>query len=127
MAEFVPLNTAEENSEASWYTAMGAGIASGLIKVPEGVVSLAAELIDLGADTDLAADVEMFFDKINPFEEVAEESEKEVERLSDLILKNGVCPVCGELSQIGYNSGHYWHYCKNGHTHAVDEKRMRRI
>ena len=40
------------------------GIASGLIKVPEGVFSLGAELIDLGFDTNTAADVEMFFDKI---------------------------------------------------------------
>ena len=49
------------------------GIASGLLKIPEGVVSLAAELIDLGADTNTAASVEEFFDKLNPFEEIAEE------------------------------------------------------
>ena len=43
------------------------GIASGLIKIPEGFVSLGAELIDLGFDTKTAAEVEEFFDKLNPF------------------------------------------------------------
>ncbi len=72
MAEY-NLNSAEEYSEVSWYKALGAGLVSGIIKVPEGIVSLGAELVDLGADSDTAADVEEFFDKINPFEEVAEE------------------------------------------------------
>jgi len=64
---------AEKNNERSAITAGVAGIASGLIKIPEGIVSLGAELIDLGLDTNTAADVEQFFDKINPFEEVAQE------------------------------------------------------
>ena len=72
MAEY-NLNSAERDSEVSWYKALGAGLVSGAIKVPEGIVSLGAELIDLGADSNLAADVEEFFDKMNPFEEVAEE------------------------------------------------------
>ena len=54
--EFLPLNEAERDSDTSWYTSLAAGIASGIIKIPEGVVSLAAELIDLGADTNTAAD-----------------------------------------------------------------------
>jgi hypothetical protein len=70
---FEPLNDAEENNEASWYEAAGAGLVSGVLKVPEGVVSLAAELIDLGADTKTAIEVEKFFDKLNPFEEVAQQ------------------------------------------------------
>ena len=53
----------EQNSETNAIVAGVAGIASGLIKIPEGVVSLGAELIDLGLDTDTAADVEKFFDK----------------------------------------------------------------
>ena len=67
---------AEEDNEVSGATAFVAGIASGLIKVPEGVVSLGAELIDLGAGTNTAASVEEFFDDINPFEEIAENEEK---------------------------------------------------
>src|SRR6056300_544207 len=62
----------EQGSETNAIFAGVAGIASGLIKIPEGVVSLGAELIDLGLDTDTAADVEQFFDKLNPFEEVAQ-------------------------------------------------------
>ena len=70
---FEPLNDAEENNEASWYEAAGAGLVSGVLKVSEGIVSLAAELIDLGADTKTAIEVEKFFDKLNPFEEVAQQ------------------------------------------------------
>jgi len=73
MAVFNPIIPAEQDNEVSWYKAGAAGIASGILKVPEGVFSLAAELIDLGLDTDTAADVEQFFDKLNPFEEVAEQ------------------------------------------------------
>ena len=52
----------------------GAGLVSGAIKIPEGFVSLGAELIDLGFDTKTADAVEEFFDKMNPFEEVAEKT-----------------------------------------------------
>ena len=52
----------------------GAGLISGAIKIPEGFVSLGAELIDLGFDTNTADQVEDFFDKMNPFEEVAEKT-----------------------------------------------------
>ena len=64
---------AEEDNSTSWYKSFAAGLASGIIKIPEGIVSLGAELIDLGMDTDKAADVEEFFDKLNPFEEIAED------------------------------------------------------
>ena len=72
MAEFVPLQGPEKNSDASWYTSIGAGLVSGVLKTVEGVVSLGAELVDLGADSNTVADVEKFFDKINPFEEIAD-------------------------------------------------------
>lgn len=49
-----------------------AGIGSGLLKIPEGIVSLGAELIDLGLGTNKAAEVEDFFDEINVFEDKAE-------------------------------------------------------
>ena len=58
-----PLIPAEQNNEASWYTSGLAGIVSGGIKVVEGAFSLGAELVDLGLDTNTAAQVEMFFDK----------------------------------------------------------------
>ena len=93
MVKFIPLNTAEEDNEISWYTAAAAGIASGIIKIPEGVVSLAAELIDLGADTNTAAEVENFFDKINPFEEIAEE--RAIGKITETLLSIGVPGAAG--------------------------------
>ena len=84
----VPLNPTEENNEVSWYKAGAAGVASGILKVPEGIFSLAAELIDLGADTDTAADVERFFDKLNPFEEVAEE--RAIGKLTEALVQIGI-------------------------------------
>ena len=84
----LPLNSAEQDNETSWYKAFGAGLVSGAIKIPEGIVSLGAELIDLGADSNLAADVEEFFDNINPFEEVAEE--RTIGKLTEAIIQIGV-------------------------------------
>ena len=46
------------------------------------------ELIDLGLDTDTAADVEIFFDKINPFEEVAEE--RAIGKLTEAFTQIGI-------------------------------------
>ena len=79
---------AEDNNEISGATAFAAGLASGVIKVGEGVVSLGAELIDLGADTNTAARVETFFDKLNPFEEIAEE--RAIGRLTEALIQIGV-------------------------------------
>jgi len=73
MAKFTPLLPSEENSSAAWYTSVGAGLVSGLIKTVEGVVSLGAELVDLGADSNTVADVERFFDDVNIFEDTAQE------------------------------------------------------
>lgn len=83
-----PLQGAENNNSANFFLAGVAGIASGIIKVPEGVFSLAAELIDLGADTDTAADVEQFFDKLNPFEEYAQRSA--VGKLTEAFTQIGI-------------------------------------
>jgi hypothetical protein len=83
----------ERPSETNALVAGVAGVASGLIKIPEGVVSLAAELIDLGLDTDTAVDVEKFFDKINPFEEVAEE--RAIGKLTEAITSIAVPGAVG--------------------------------
>ena len=78
----------EENQKHNVITSTLAGIASGIIKIPEGVVSLGAELIDLGFDTNSAAEVEKFFDDLNPFEEVAQESA--AGRLTEALVSIGV-------------------------------------
>jgi len=93
MAVFIPLEGPEKQSDASWYTAIGAGIVSGLIKTVEGVVSLGAELVDLGADSNVAADVEKFFDKINPFEEVADD--RVVGKLTEALVSIGIPGAIG--------------------------------
>lgn len=93
MAELIPFNSAEADSKTSWYSAFGAGLISGLIKVPEGIVSLGAELIDLGADTDTVASVERFFDDINPFEEIAEE--RTIGKLAEVFTQIGIPGTAG--------------------------------
>src|SRR5210317_912423 len=65
---------AEANNEISNIEAAISGVASGILKIPEGFVSLGAELLDFsGMTKNSAARVEQIFDKINPFEEIAEE------------------------------------------------------
>ncbi len=85
---YFDLTPQEQSSETSAITAAMAGIASGIIKVPEGVVSLGAELIDLGFDTDLAAKVEIAFDRFNIFEEVADD--RAIGKLAETIIQIGV-------------------------------------
>ena len=91
--EFLPLTKTETDNDRSWYTSVAAGIASGIIKVPEGVFSLAAELIDLGADTNLAGDVDRFFDNLNPFEEIAEQNG--LGKLTEALIQVGVPGTIG--------------------------------
>ena len=91
--EFLPLTQAEIDNDTSWYKSVAAGLISGAIKVPEGVFSLAAELIDLGADSNLAGEVDQFFDKLNPFEEVAEQNG--IGKLTEALIQIGVPGTIG--------------------------------
>ena len=79
---------AEENNDPSTFLSALAGIGSGLFKIPEGFVSLGATLIDLGAGTDKAAEVEEFFAKINPFDEYAQATT--AGKITELIVNIGV-------------------------------------
>ena len=127
MAEFIPLISAEEENEVSWYKAAAAGIASGVIKVPEGIVSLAAELIDLGMDTDKAAEVEQFFDKLNPFEEVAEERAvgKITEALISIGVPGGIGFKLGSAAIKAKKAGNYAQIAsKNAHKATSKVKRL---
>jgi hypothetical protein len=99
MAELIPFNSAESDNKTSWYSALGAGLISGLIKVPEGIVSLGAELVDLGADTNTVAAVERFFDDINPFEEVAEE--RTIGKLAEVFTQIGIPGTAGFKAASG--------------------------
>ncbi len=80
---------AEDNHEVSQLEAALNGIASGIIKIPEGFVSLGAEIMDAtGMTTDAAAKVEQVFDKINPFEEIAEQ--RAAGKILEAIVQIGV-------------------------------------
>ena len=91
--EYDPFEGLESNQKVGLLTSGVAGIASGVIKIPKGVFSLAAELIDLGADTKLAVDVEQFFDKINPFEEISDQ--RLSGRLVEALVQIGVPSTVG--------------------------------
>ena len=88
MAKYVPLTEAELNNDSSIFASFGAGLASGLIKTVEGIVSLGAELVDLGADSNTAADVEDFFDKINIFEDTAQD--RVIGKLTEVFTQIGI-------------------------------------
>ena len=66
------LQPSEDNNEIGNIQSIMAGFASGLYKIPEGFLSLGAMLMDMGADTNKAAEVEKYFAEINPFDEMAE-------------------------------------------------------
>ena len=94
MAEYVdPIDLIEENQKVGLITSGVAGIASGIIKIPKGVFSLGAELLDLGFDTSSAASVEQFFDSINPFEEIADQ--RLSGRLTEALVQIGVPSAAG--------------------------------
>jgi len=85
---------AESNNEISNIEAAISGVASGILKIPEGFVSLGAELLDFsGMTTNSAASVEQFFDKINPFEEIAEQ--KAIGRITEALIQVGVPATAG--------------------------------
>ena len=79
------LKKVEDENEVSALTGFTSGVLSGLIKIPEGFASVTAELFDAGGGAlfgapvldeksiSYAAEVEKFFDTINPFEELAQE------------------------------------------------------
>ena len=65
-------NRERDDDEYSSILSGLAGVGSGLFKIPEEFISLGATLVDLGLGTNGAAAVEQFFDKINPFDDMAE-------------------------------------------------------
>ena len=88
------LSPPEENNKVGQIQSAMAGIASGIIKVPEGIVSLGAELMDAtGMTTDAAARVEQAFDKINIFEETAQETA--AGRITEALIQIGTPATAG--------------------------------
>src|SRR6056300_40221 len=101
---------AEDENEVSALTSFTSGVLSGGIKVAEGFVSVTAELFDAGggklfgvpdvSETDLsyAAAVEQFFDKINPFEELAQE--RATGKISEALTQIGTLGTIGAKATI---------------------------
>jgi hypothetical protein len=91
-----------------------AGIGSGLFKIPEGFVSIGANLIDLGADTNTAEKVEKFFADINPFDEYAEATTagKITEVLTNILIPVGAATKIANIATKGAlaakKSGNYF-------------------
>ena len=65
------ITSAEEDSKVSVIESIFAGIGSGLISIPKGVFSLGATLMDLGAGTNKAAEIERWFDDLTTWDEKA--------------------------------------------------------
>jgi hypothetical protein len=70
-----------------------AGIGSGIFKIPEEAISLGATLYDLGAGTDTAAEVESFFEDLNPFDDLAEETT--AGKIAETLVSLGVPSTAG--------------------------------
>ena len=90
--------TEADEKEVGGLTSAAAGVGSGIVKTVEGVVSLAAELIDLGAGTDVADDVESFFDTINIFEETA--NARAAGKITQALIQIGVPAAAGSKLAI---------------------------
>ena len=80
-----PTNTSKDIGVAQ---SMAAGLGSGIFKIFEGAATLAATLMDLGVDKDRAEAVELFFEKINPFDEAAEATA--AGKITELIVNIGI-------------------------------------
>ena len=107
-------DTVSEDNEVGTFQSIMAGIGSGLFKIPEGFVSIGANLIDLGADTNTAEKVEKFFADINPFDEYAEATTagKITEVLTNILIPVGAATKIANIATKGAlaakKSGNYF-------------------
>ena len=82
------LNSAEQENEISTLESVLAGLGSGLIQIPKGVFSLGASLMDLGAGTNKAAQVEKYFDDLTEWDEKA--AATTAGKITELLVNIGV-------------------------------------
>ena len=90
------LSEAEDYSDISVLQSMLAGVGSGLIAIPKGFASLGASLMDLGADTNKAAEVEKYFDDLTTLDEQAEATT--AGKITETLVNLGV-PAVGAYSK----------------------------
>jgi hypothetical protein len=77
-----------KDNQPSWALSMAAAIPSGILKIGEGVATFGAALLDLGIDKDRVEAVEEYFDRINPFDEIA--ASTGIGKITELIVNIGV-------------------------------------
>jgi len=82
-----------ENNKVGTIESVLSGVASGLIGIPKGFFSLGATLIDLGAGTRYAAEVESFFDDLTEFDEKAEATA--AGKITEALVNIGIPAVRG--------------------------------
>tara|TARA_R110000744_G_scaffold377450_1_gene492472 strand:- start:42 stop:4763 length:4722 start_codon:yes stop_codon:yes gene_type:complete len=102
-------NDDDPENDVGTFQSIMAGIGSGLFKIPEGLFSLGATLIDLGADTNKAAEVENFFAKINPFDEMADATTagKITELITNIAIPGGAAFKLANTAVKASKGGNY--------------------
>jgi len=81
-------NIINEDKQPNWALSMAAAIPSGILKIGEGAATFGAALLDLGIDKDRVEAVEEYFDRINPFDEMA--ASTGIGKITELIVNIGV-------------------------------------
>ena len=82
------LSENEKYNEISSIESILAGLGSGLIQIPKGVFSLGATLMDMGAGTNKAAQVEKYFDDLTEWDEKA--AATTAGKIAELLVNIGV-------------------------------------
>ena len=88
MVTFNTTSEKEKIDQPNWALSMAAAIPSGVIKIVEGTATFGAALLDLGVDRDRVEAVESYFEKINPFDELA--ASTGIGKITELIVNIGV-------------------------------------
>ena len=78
----------EKYNKISQIESIVAGVGSGLIQIPKGLFSLGASLIDLGAGTNKAAQVEKYFDDLTEWDEKAQATT--AGKIAEILVNIGV-------------------------------------
>ena len=92
--ELKKIKKEKEDKEVGFFTSALAGVATGLWNIPKGVFSLGATVFDLVGDTNVARDVEKWFDDVNPWDDEAE--------------ARTIGKLTGALAQIAIPAGIGW-------------------
>ena len=82
------LTDEEKYNDISSIESILAGLGSGLIQIPKGIFSLGASLIDLGAGTNKAAQVEKYFDDLTNLDEKA--AATTAGKITELLVNIGI-------------------------------------